>query len=349
MLTRKNKSPLAVLAIGLGLMSLNVLAQGLDDEALNADPIGTMNANPRTVQADPLDINGQYKVPSESDRLKKQTEDLARRTNDMVQTKIETKRAENEKKLANELQGMFNGQPMQDEVGSKASAPTVTAVVPEAAPSKLDANYKIIPYAGAASMAGEGEVNFQSKMNAGMRAETLVLNKRLGIGLGFNFAQTDIQDRRYMTFQYAQNQAPEFRYRNMSGELYGKFYLLTENVFRPYVGAGVGYNSTQLTSTNNVNNFNQFGFQGNNFNNQNYNANFASGAALIGTDLLFSERIGLNFEFKYSRAFTSAFNNNNTGLNNNFQGYDSLYLQQLGQLMDEAQVMAVNMGLVVQF
>jgi outer membrane protein W len=347
MLTKKNKSPLAVFAIGLGLMSLSAAAQGLDDEALNADPIGTMTANPRTVQADPLDIDGKYKVPSESDRLKKQTEELARRTNDMVQTKIETKRAENEKKLANELQGMFNGQPMQDEVGSRAAAPTVTAVAPEAAPQKLDANYKIIPYAGAASMTGEGEVNFQSKMNAGMRAETLVLNKRLGIGLGFNFAQTDVQDRRFVTFQFAQNQAPEFRYRNMSGELYGKFYILNENVFRPYVGAGVGYNSTELTSTNTINNFNQFGFQG--VNNQGYNANFASGAALIGTDLLFSERVGLNLEFKYSRAFTSAFNNNNTGLNNNFQGYDSLYLQQLGQLMDNAQVMAVNLGLVVQF
>ncbi|MFZ4713683.1 MAG: outer membrane beta-barrel protein [Bacteriovoracaceae bacterium] len=347
MISKTTKSHLAVLAMSLTLMSVSSFAQGLEDESLlNADPIGTKMNNPQ------LDIDGSYQVPTEADRLNKQTQDLVKKTNDMVQKNVATLRNANEKKLGNQLQGMFNGEPQnqEDTVSSKAAAPSVTAILPAAEPAKLETNYKVIPYAGGSSMSGEGEVNFQSKVNAGLRAETLVLNKRLGIGLGFNYAQTDVQDLRYVTYQYAQNQAPEFKYRNMSGELYGKFYILTENVFRPYVGAGLGYNSTTLSSTNTVGLYNQSGFQGNNnFNNQNYNSSFASGAALIGTDILFTERVGLNLEFKYSRAFTSAFNSNNTGTNTNFQGYDSAYLQRLGQQMDDASIMAVNLGLVVAF
>ena len=344
MLPNNTKTRLAVLALTVSLTSLSSFAQGLDDEAaLNADPIGVQTS----LQNPQMDINGQYQMPSESAKLKRQTEELARKTNDMVQTKIETKRAENEKKLANEMSAMFNGQ-QQDQVATKqAQAQSTTEVPAEKKAEKLDPNFKVIPYAGASSMSGEGEVNFQSKVNAGLRAETLVLNKRLGIGVGFNYAATDIRDQRYTNFYYAQNQTPEFKYRNMSGELYGKFYILNENVFRPYVGAGVAYNNTKLTHTNQVNHFNQFGNQG--VNNQGYNSNYASGSALVGTDILFTERVGINFEFKYSTAFSSAFNNDNQGINQNFQGFDSAYLQQLGQQMDDATIMAINAGIVINF
>lgn len=353
-----NQRALKLLALTLALTTVVKVsyAQGLGDEeaVLNADPIATTTAAPNNVSAPQLDINGNYQVPSEADAINRRTQELARKTNEMVQKNVAVKRDANEKKLANELTQMFNGQPApQDEVTTtQASVQKVevaaAAVKPE---EKVTKNYKVIPYGGAQQMQGAGEVNFQAKMNAGLRAEATVLDERLGIGVGFNFAQTDIRDNRYVNY-YAQNgqqNAPEFKYRNMSGEIYGKFYLLNKSVFRPYVGAGVAYNNSKLTYTSQQNSYYSNNYGNNTSLNNGYSSSYASAAAMAGTDFNFSETVGLNLEFKYSRALSSAFNSNNVGVNQNFMGYDQAYLQQLGQQMNEAALMAVNFGLVIRF
>lgn len=330
-------------------------AQGLgaEDEAiLNADPM--VAANPANISAPQLDINGNYQVASEADKMKKQRADMERQTDDMLKKKTEEQRVASEKKINAQMQAMLSGQPApQDEVKTtQASVQKVEVKAAEVQPAEKVKTYKVIPYGGAQQMQGAGEVNFQAKMNTGLRAEATVLDERLGIGVGFNFAQTDVRDNRYVNY-YAQNgqnqNGPEFKYRNMSGEIYGKFYLLNKSVFRPYVGAGVAYNNSKLTHTSQQNSY-YSNYYGNNTSlNNGYSSSYASAALMAGTDFNFTETVGINLEFKYSRALSSAFNSNNVGVNQGFMGYDQAYLQQLGQQMNEATLMAVNFGLVVRF
>lgn len=338
-----NQKMLAVLALSLVSFSAMANPSLSDESALNTDPISVLNA-PQ------LNVDGSYHQASESDLIRKQNEEMIRKNNDMVNKKVETMRMDNEKKLGHELSKMLGGQaPVADQVTtSQASTQKIEATTEAIKPvDTTERNFKVIPYAGASNMTGQGEVNFQSKVNTGLRVEALTLNRRLGIGVGFNYAQTDIRDNRYTFGYYGANygqNAPEFKYKNMSGELYGKFFLLTDSIFRPYVGAGVGYNSSQLRNSMFSNN------QTANYGLSNeYNSTFVTGAALVGTDLQFTNRFGINVEFKYQKAFTSSFNSNNIGVNPGFQGYDQVYLQQLGQQMDDAAVMAFNFGLVLAF
>lgn len=347
-----NQKAFKLLALTLALTTVVKVsyAQGLEgEESLAADPV--------SINAPQLDIDGKYQQVSEADKINRQTQELARQTNDMVQKNVAVKRDANEKKLANELKQMFNGQPApQDEVKiNQSSVQKVEVAADQVKPEEKEVkNYKIMPYGGFQQMQGQGEVSFQSNVNTGLRAETVVMDERLGIGLGFNFAQTNVRDNRYVNYyanQYGSNNqnGPEFKHRNMSGELYGKFYLLNKSVLRPYVGAGVAYNNSKLTYTSQQNMYYSSYYGNNTSLNQGYSSSYASGSAMIGTDFNFSETVGLNLEFKYSRALSSAFNNNNIGVNNGFLGYDQAYLQQLGQQMDQASLMAVNFGLVIRF
>lgn len=354
-----NQKAFKLLALTLALSTVVKVsyAQGLESEdaVLNVDPIATTTTTTTTmngnmVNTTPLDVNGNYQVPSEADAINRRTQELARKTNEMVQKNVAVKRDANEKKLANELTQMFNGQPVAQEVTTQqASVQKVEVTAAEVKPEEKVKNYKVIPYGGAQQMQGSGEVNFQAKVNTGVRAEALVADQRVGIGLGFNYAQTDIRDNRYVNYYGMNQNAPEFKYRNMTGEIYGKFFLLNKSVFRPYAGAGLAYNTSKLTHTSQQNNYYSTNYGNNNSLNQGYDSSYASAAAMIGTDFNFTDSVGLNLEFKYSRALTSAFNSNNIGVQQGFLGYDQAYLQQLGQQMNEAALMAVNFGLVIRF
>ena len=224
MKANNNQKMLAVLA--LSLVGMNAFANpSLSDEsALNTDPISVLNA-PQ------LNVDGTYHQASESELIRKQNEEMIRKNNDMVNKKVETMRMDNEKKLGHELSKMLGGQaPVADQVSTSQASVQKLETSTEAVKTQEagERNFKVIPYAGASNMTGEGEVNFQSKLNTGLRLEALTMNRRLGIGVGFNYSQTDIRDNRYTNgyygMSYGQN-APEFKYQDMSGEIYGKFFL----------------------------------------------------------------------------------------------------------------------------
>lgn len=341
--TKFNQKVFGVLALTLAI-GFSTLASAADEDVLQKEIVPPVQqSNNQSFNMDPMDMDGKYK---KEDKLA----GIIGKQDDEIKDRNDAKRTEVLEKLHKEqLAKMFDGKPVEQELTTK-QASTMVATAPEEEAKK--ASVKIIPYGGLSQMQGEGEVNFQAKINSGLRLETVVLEERLGIGVGFNFSQIDIRDNRYVNnFSYNQQQtAPEFKYRNMSGEIYGKYFVLNKDVFRPYIGAGIGYHSSKLTHTNNqqfnsmyYTNYNQQALQ------NGYDSSFATGSAMVGTDLQFTKLVGLNFEFKYSRALSSAFNSNNIGVNPQYGGYDQVYLQQLGQQMDEASLMAVNMGLVVKF
>ena len=342
----------SALMSGIHSNSLKAETDMLDsaDEALSTDKL----------QMDNINLEGKL-TPSE--RMRKKREKLEERNKLMVEKKIEDIRIKQEIALTNRLQEAFGkslNNLTEDKVQVSQAAPQSVGLTPVVETrvfepredSSLEVKKsKIIPYLGAQSIKGN-KVDFESKLNIGANLETMVFNQ-LSFGLGVGYTSLDISDTANdfigNNAQYNSNYYNSFGTgRTMSStklviEANSKFFIASESRFKPFVGAGLSYNRSNLKYNDSGNGYN--------YNNINYgNEGFASSAvgasAKLGAEVDFNEVVGFNIDLSYSKNLTSGISSTATATNTN---PDQARLQNVTKSMEDADITAVQAGLIVRF
>lgn len=264
--------------------------------------------------------------------------------------------------------------PVQDKVSVQRAAP-VQKVEMTPAVKKQDDSFgseiKILPYTGLTTFMSENN-NLESNIGAGIKVETNV-DSRFSVGLGFNYTTMNTEDYGnnygymnsnyfgyYNSFYGAGGNAfggRNIEYRNMNFNIYGKFFFLKNERFRPYAGAGIGYNrSTMRYSNNNAASssfggygygFNNSGYYGYNFGNEEVITSSVNAELMVGSEIVFTKMFGLNLELSYMRGLGSNLSTEN-GIDP-FYAPDQQRLRDLSDELSSANIISLFAGMLVQF
>ncbi len=285
------------------------------------------------LNSEQIDIDGQFERETQADKLAKMRKKLEKQNENMVQKKIEDIRVREEQKLTTKLQNAFNGNNMvNDTVAVQQSAPVKSI---KEVKEKKNTEIKISPSFGLTSMMGDG-IELESNITAGLSIETMV-SKRFSVGLGINYTSveiTDIASDNYTYNSFYNYWSPYTNYNNYNSlyssfynqnyyntygtngrsmeytsfglDLNTKFFIIVEKRLRPYIGLGVSYNRA---SVNYLENNNSYQWQGNSLGDEGYTTSFMGASASVGTEVVFTDNVGLNLDVKYARALTNGFDN----------------------------------------
>lgn len=346
-------------ALLAGFHSGSVKAQDdmLDDadEAIGSDAL----------QMDNINLEGKL---SPSEKLRQRREKLEERNKVMVEKKIEDIRVKQEIALTNKLQDAF-GKSLNNINEDKVQVVQAAPIAPQpvapvqvvetkiievkAEPIKEAKKSKVIPYIGAQSIKGD-QIDFQSKLNIGANLETMVLSQ-LSVGLGVGYTSLDITDTAN-TFvnntnygQYGSTYSNSFGTgRAMSStkitvEANSKYFLTVESRIKPFVGAGLNYNRSNLTYNDNGNGYN---YNGVSFGNEGFSSTTVGATAKLGAEVDFNESVGLNIDLAYTKSLSSGISNT---ANTTTSNPDQVRLQNITQSMENSDITSVQAGLIVRF
>jgi outer membrane protein W len=319
-----------------------------------------------SLQMDDINLEGKL---SPTERLRQRREKLEERNKVMVEKKIEDIRVKQEIALTNKLQDAF-GKSLnnlnEDKVQVVQAAPVAPQPIVVAAPvpvietkiievkeEKLPEvkKSKVIPYLGTQSMKGD-KIDFQSNINFGANLETMVL-PQLSVGIGAGYTTLDITDVAN-DFLSSGSQIGTTYYnsfgagRKMSSskvtiEANSKFFLTVESKIKPFVGAALSYNRSNLKYDDGGNGYSNNGV---NFGNEGYSSTAMGATAKLGAEVDFTETVGLNIDLSYSKNLSSGISSNaNTTTNNP----DQVRLQNVTKSMEDSDITAIQAGLVVKF
>lgn len=241
---------------------------------------------------------------------------------------------------------------VEQEVKVAQAAPTVVAEAPAAL--KTGAPFeeiKLLPYAGATQYNGDIE-QLEAELSAGLRLESNITT-RFTIGIGFNYAQLKTEDFANASFANqgwygAYNSfygSREIQYRSMGLDIYGKFFLTKGERFRPYLGAGIGYNTANMKYGNNDTYYDPMYTKA--FGNENYKTSYATGTIMAGSEIMITEGFGLNIEAALSTGLGDSLSSNSA--KNPFNSPDQARLRDLGEEIINARTMSIFAGAVILF
>lgn len=314
----------------------------------------------------------------EYDKLNGQTEKLLESQDAYIDSKIESqktirefnrKTAENEKRLkclleestapdcAKWVKNRKKDEVVEDKVEVAAAAPvaqpvaqSVTEAPAASAPQKPFEEIKLIPVAGVTNYSGVEKL--ETSFAGGLRLESN-LDERFSVGVGLNYSKFTTQDYAnsgnytsqpyYYNYYNAYGNGREIGFTNAGLSLYGKMFITRGERFRPYIGAGLGYN--RMTLNYNDNNL-QGSYYGYNFGKEELTSSYATGQLTAGTEVLITRGFGLLIEFQYSKGFGSG--NRSNGVSP-YNAPDQRRLQQLADDIISANALSVFGGGVVTF
>ena len=303
-------------------------------------------------------------------KLSGQTEKLLESQDQYIDEKIESqkaikefnkKTAENEKKLKCLLEEskspecskwVKNKEPMvEDSISTgQASVAKIEAAAPVASsgPKNAFEEIKLMPFAGVTNFQGEAE-KLETSFAGGLRLESNVTD-RLSMGVGLNYGVFETEDfaNTYLNQPYYGQYFNQFGrgrkidYSNIGVDFYAKFFLTRGERFRPYLGAGLGYNRMTLAYKDQS----VFSSFGQSFGNEELTNSYATGILMGGTELRITNSIGMNVELQYSRGFGAG--TENTGVNP-FNAPDQRRLQSLSEEIINSNAISIFAGMVVTF
>jgi len=322
-----------------------------------------LNQTEEVLNSEQIDIDGSFRQESEADRVAKMRKKLEKENSQMVQKKIEDIRIQQEQELAGKLKDAFQGNLQaaetygQDQVDTVQAAPQrVVAPMPEYKDENTDGLYKVIPYVGGKIYNGDAIDSFSANVDTGVSFETM-LTERFSLGFRFGYTSMDFTDSATYLNSVNNNfgEDLEIGYKNLSVGLQSK-YFFTNTRFRPYIGAGAAFNKAKLELDNDVRNTNSgcYFYRGTTYCTNSLEekdlsvsgTNF-TGTASLGAEVLFNDTVGLNFEFSYTRALTTAFDANNRS--SSYSDQVQNYLKANGENLDDSDIAALNIGLLVKF
>jgi hypothetical protein len=242
--------------------------------------------------------------------------------------------------------------PVEEEEVKVAQAAPVVSTAELAQPTDLEKPFeeiKLLPYAGGTTFNGEKE-SLETELSAGLSLESNITN-RFSMGFGFNYNQMKTNDfannMGYMNQgyfgQYGQ-QGREIQYNSMGMDFYGKFFITKGERFRPYVGAGLGYNRATMKYNDNSNYFDPMNAY--NYGSEEYKASFATGQLMVGTEIMVTRGFGINVEAQYA---TGLGNSSSNSAKNTATSPDQARLKDLGSEITNSNMLSIFAGAVVVF
>jgi len=372
----KSKSSIRHSVFALALAACTLTGAYANDQILNSDPINVsgyvsepqatdheletvrneLSKQKRAIQVNKEKAKTYNKLGRSTEKLADATEDLIEERNDSqavidrYNKKIECLMEENPGKDCDEYVKR------KDEVKVVQAAPinNTAVIVNNDSGYSMTENIKAMPYVGLASFQSENE-NLEASISAGIRVESDITS-RISIGMGFNYTGMKTLDgiNSYANNggyygpgyynQYGQN-GREIEYTNYNFDLVGKFFITKTSRFRPYVGAGLGYNRTTMNYTNNQNYNSNFNGFNNQFGNEELVTSNINAQLLLGSEITFTKTIGANFEFGYKKGVGSSFSTDNQRANS----FDQQRLQNLNDELASANIFSINAGMVIYF
>ncbi len=240
--------------------------------------------------------------------------------------------------------------PVEQEVKVQQAAATSVVEAPSAAPTGAAfEEIKLLPYAGTTQYNGKVE-QLEAELAAGLRLESNITT-RFSMGMGVNYSglkTNDFANNMYSVQNYGNGyQSREIQYKSMGIDLYGKFFITKGERFRPYLGAGLGYNraSAKYTENNNNNTFNNGNMY--NFGGEEYKTSYFSGQVMAGTEIMITKGFGINIEAAYSSGLGNSVSSQSA--KNAFNNPDQNRLRDLGNEIINSSAMSVFAGAVVIF
>ena len=309
-----------------------------------------------TVEMDNIDIDGKL-TPSE--KLKKKRELLEEKNRALVEKRIESIRLKQEMALTSKIEEALNTEKdlKEDKVQVSQAAPAVagnaanleTTISGEKLDSSNNKTNKIIPYFGVTSIKGNN-IDFESKVNAGATIETMIL-PRLSVGLGIGYTTVDITDvsNNFVNTAYGPlynsyfSSGRKISFDKTTLEANSKFFLSTETLIKPFVGAAISYNRSSLKYDDNGNGYI---YNGVTYGGEGFSTTAIGGTAKLGAELSFNENVGLNLDISYSKNISSGISTTN---NANVSNTDQLRLQNVAKAMEDSDITAIQAGVVVKF
>ena len=352
-----------------------------DESYINSEPIdinGYVKEPVATTDQELEKVNRELEVQKQTIQLNKQkskkykelgktTEKLADVTEEMIEERKDSQ-AEIEKynKKISCLMGEISGEECDEFTGNKKvqvdqvqvaqAAPVIQEEVKTEANSDKN-NIKVMPYVGLTTFNGEVE-SLEAEVSMGLRVES-DLNQRFSIGMGLNYTTLNTTDfgsnNNYMNGGFYNVYANfyngrEINYKNLQFDIYSKFFITKGERFRPYVGGGVAYNRSTIEYNDNRN-LNPYSYGYNAYNYQFGNEEVISSSMSVqlqgGTEIIFTDTIGVNLELQYRKGLGSELNTQN-GLNA-FMAPDQQRLQDLNSEINQADVLSVFAGMLVLF
>jgi opacity protein-like surface antigen len=318
------------------------------------------------LEMDEIQVDGKL---SPSELLRKRREKLEERNKIMVEKKIENIRVKQEIALTNKLNDAFtNGlnNLNEDKVQVTQAAPApVVAPQPVVQPQpviqqvietrvekveepKVEKNSKVIPYLGAQSIKGKNNLDLETKLNIGINLETKVdSNITMGLGLGYTtLSATDVSNVYTNTTSICTTSncgAREMSYNKLSVEANGKYFISLDSKIKPFVGLGLGFNRTSLKYDDNG----SYYYNGVTLGNEGSSSNHFTAAAKLGLEADLTDTIGFNLDLSYAKALTSGFNSESDVASSS--NPDQLRLENVSKAMEDADVTAIQAGLVIKF
>jgi outer membrane protein W len=335
-----------------------------DDLLANTDEV---------LNSEQIDIDGTFeRRESAADRIAKLRKRLERQNEEMMNKKIENERIKSEKKLEKKLRKAFTGQ-RSDTVTVRQAAPQkVVAPAPVAAPVKAKRT-AVIPSLGVSQTLSDTG-NAESKIDFGLNVEHAVHNN-ISVGFGVGYSKMELEDP-YSDFfgnqfiglapaapaEGEEGKDYDYSYSRINVNLNSKFYFTgIDAKFRPYVGAGLGYNRVTIKDTNPNDDCNtQFGGGfgcniggGFGFQNPNQDTELSdsqvSATAMIGTNILFNDFIGMNINFSYTKFLNDAFSDQEEDEFLRTFNSNEDKIRGVGKSISEDDVAGVSAGVVIKF
>ncbi|MCM2348571.1 MAG: porin family protein [Bacteriovoracaceae bacterium] len=238
---------------------------------------------------------------------------------------------------------------VEQQIQVQQAAPVVSTA--EVAPASGNGSFeqiKLLPYAGGTTYSGENE-ELEAEIAAGLRLESN-LNSRLSMGIGFNFAQFSTNDFANSGFgNYGGGyynaygaKGREINYKSMGLDLYGKFFITQGERFRPYLGAGLGYQKANMKYAQN-NPYNPYGAQ---FGGEEFDSSHATGTLMAGTEIMVTRAFGINLELAYSSGLGGM---GSEDAKNPSVSPDQKRLQELGDEIVNSNALSIFAGAVIIF
>lgn len=375
------KSNLMVLALTLSFAS--AYAQSGDEQILNSAPInvdGYLHEDRPVSDAELESLKStvnKYKTENKLykekakvlNKVTAEAEKIGENAEEKIMAQVEAKKAEDKalekiRRAEAKLKCLMDGGSAEDcgagaskeakveqQVQIQQAAPVVSTA--EIAPQSTEGAFetiKLLPYAGATSFNGEIE-QLETELSAGLRLESNVTS-RFSIGVGFNFNQLRTNDfannYSYMYSPYylnAYGKGREIQYRSMGIDFYGKFFITNGERFRPYLGAGLGYNRASMKYTENNSLYDpSYAYY---YGSEDFNTSFINGSLSIGSEIMITRTFGINIEGMYSTGLGDSLSSKSA--KNGGTNPDQRRLKELGNEIINANALSIFAGAVVNF
>lgn len=239
----------------------------------------------------------------------------------------------------------------EDVVQVQQAAPAIATSVAEApvnvATGAPFEEIKLLPYAGATQYNGKVE-QLEAQISAGLRLESNI-STRFSMGLGINYSTLKTQDfanNSYSSQNYGMGyQSREIQYKSMGLDLYSKFFITKGERFRPYLGAGLGYNRATSNYTENSPYSTNNGMY--NYGDEEFQTSYFSGTLMAGTEVMVTKAFGINIEAAYATGLGNSLSSQSS--KNSINNPDQNRLRELGNEIINANAMSIFAGAVVVF